>query len=49
MCPTYKRRKSLIVSDQTIQAEGLGNFFSSLGKAAKMLEIFFFENSLEEH
>ena len=30
-----KRKKSLIVSDQTIQAEGLGNFLPSLGKAAK--------------
>ena len=26
-CSTCKRNKSLIVSDQTIQAEGLGNFF----------------------
>ena len=32
---TCKRNKSLIVSDQTIAAERLGNFFSSLGKATK--------------
>ena len=32
---TCKRNKSLIVSDQTIQAEGLGNFFKHLGSAAK--------------
>ena len=34
-CSTCKRSKSLIVSDQTIQAEGLGDFFRSVGKAAK--------------
>ena len=34
-CSTCKRNKSLIVSDQTIQAEGLGNFFKHLGSAAK--------------
>ena len=34
-CSTCKRNKSLIVSDQTIQAEGLGNFFEHLGSAAK--------------
>ena len=34
-CSTFKRNKSLIVSDQTIQAEGLGNFFKHLGSAAK--------------
>ena len=34
-CSTCKRNKSLIVSDQTIQAEGLGNFFNHLGSAAK--------------
>ena len=33
--PTCKRNKSLIVSDQTIQAERLGDFFRSVGKAAK--------------
>ena len=31
---TWKRKKSLKVSNQTIPTEGLGNFFSSLGKAA---------------
>ena len=31
-CSTCKRNKSLIVSDQTIQAEGLGDFFRSVGK-----------------
>ena len=30
-----KRNKSLIVSDQTIQAEGLGDFSRGIGKAAK--------------
>ena len=34
-CTTCKRSKSIIVSDQTIQAEGLGDFFKHLGKAAK--------------
>ena len=34
-CTTCKRNKSLIVSDQTIQAEGLGDFFRGIGKAAK--------------
>ena len=34
-CVTCKRNKSLIVSDHTIQAEGLGDFFKHLGKAAK--------------
>ena len=34
-CSTCKRNKSLIVSDQTFQAEGLGNFFKQLGSAAK--------------
>ena len=37
-CSTCKRNKSLIVSDQTIQAEGLGNFFEHLGSAAKNVE-----------
>ena len=32
---TCKRKRSLIVADQTIQAEGLGDFFNLLGKAAK--------------
>ena len=34
-CTTCKRNKSLIVSDQTINREGLGNFFKHLGSAAK--------------
>ena len=34
-CTTCKRNKSLIVSDQTINAEGLGDFFKHLGFAAK--------------
>ena len=34
-CSTCKRNKSLIVSDQTIQAEGLGDFFRDIGKGAK--------------
>ena len=34
-CSSCKRNKSLIVSDQTIQAEGLGDFFRGKGKAAK--------------
>ena len=37
-CSTCKRNKSLIVSDQTIQAEGLGDFFKHLGSAAKNVE-----------
>ena len=37
-CSTCKRNKSLIVSDQTIQAEGLGDFFRGIGKAAKNVE-----------
>ena len=34
-CSTCKRNKSLKVSDQNIQAEGLGDFFRGIGKAAK--------------
>ena len=34
-CSICKRNKSLIVSDQTIQAEGLGDFYRGIGKAAK--------------
>ena len=34
-CSTCNRNKSLIVSDQTIQAEGLGEFFRGVGKAPK--------------
>ena len=40
-CVIYDKRKSMIVSDNVIQAEGLGNFFKNLGKvssrAAKIL------------
>ena len=32
-CSTCKRNKSLIVSDQTLNGEGLGDFFKHLGKA----------------
>ena len=31
-CVIYNRKKSMIVSDNTIQAEGLGDFFKILGK-----------------
>ena len=31
-CVIYDRKKSMIVSDNTIQAEGLGDFFKNLGK-----------------
>ena len=31
-CSICSRKKSMIVSDNTIQAEGLGNFFKNLGK-----------------
>ena len=31
-CVICKRKKSKIVSDNTIEAEGLGNFFKNLGK-----------------
>ena len=34
-CVTCRRNKSLIVSDQTIQAEVLGDFFKNLGSATK--------------
>ena len=34
-CTNCKRNKNLIVSDQTIQGEGLGDFFKHIGKAAK--------------
>ena len=32
-CVTCKRNRSLIVSDQTIAGEGLGDFFKHLGRA----------------
>ena len=31
-CPIGNRKKSMTVSDNTIKAEGLGNFFQNLGK-----------------
>ena len=31
-CVKCERKKSMIVSDNTIQAEGLGDFFKNLGK-----------------
>ena len=34
-CMIWSRNKSLIVSDRTINAEGLGDFFKHLGSAAK--------------
>ena len=34
-CSSCKRTKTRIVSDNTIQAEGLQDFFKGLGKAAK--------------
>ena len=37
-CSTCKRNKSLTASAQTIQAEGLGDFFRLVGKAAKVSE-----------
>ena len=33
-CVICNRKKSLIVSDNTIQAEGLGDFFKKLGKVS---------------
>ena len=37
-CSTCKRNKSLIVSDQTIQAEGLGNFLNIWALQPRMSE-----------
>ena len=34
-CVTWKSKKSLIVSDQNIQSEGLGAFLKHIGKVAK--------------
>ena len=34
-CSSCERNKSIIVSDQTIQAKGLGNFFKHLGSVAQ--------------
>ena len=33
-CGVCNRKKSMLVSDNTIQAEGLGKFFKNLGKAS---------------
>ena len=33
-CSICNRKKSMIVSDNTIQAEGLGSFFKNLGKVS---------------
>ena len=43
-CSTCNRNKSLIVSDQTIQAEGLCDFFKHLRKAAKNVRKKIFNN-----
>ena len=37
-CSTCKRNKSLIVSDQTIQAEELGNFLNIWARQPRMSE-----------
>ena len=37
-CLICNRKKSMIVSDNTIQAEGLGDFFKNLGKKALMYQ-----------
>ena len=34
-CMVCNRKKSMIVSDNTIRAEGLGSFFKNLGKISK--------------
>ena len=44
-CSTCKRNKSLIASDPTIQAEGLGDFFRCVGKATKNVRKKIFNNS----
>ena len=31
-CAVCDRKRSMIVSDNTLQADGLGNFFKTLGK-----------------
>ena len=33
-CVIYNRKKSMIVSDNTIKAEGLGSFFKNLGRVS---------------
>ena len=37
-CSSCKRNKSLIVSDQSIQAEGLGNFLNIWARQLRMSE-----------
>ena len=37
-CVKCKRNKSMTVSDATIEAEGLKDFFKSVGKATVTLE-----------
>ena len=43
-CTTCKRSKSIMVSDRTIKAEGLGDFSKHLGKAAKNVGKKIFKN-----
>ena len=43
-CSSSKRKKSFTVSDQTIAAEGLGDFFKHIDKAANN-----FGNKLKSH
>ena len=38
-CVTCKRNESLIVSDQTINGEGLGDFLKQIGKIIFILKI----------
>ena len=44
-----KEKKSPMVSDQTIQAKGLGDFFRGVGKAAKNVGKKIIKLILEEH
>ena len=37
-CSVCNRKKSMIVSVKTIQAEGLGDFFKKLGKKTKCIK-----------
>ena len=49
-CVIFNRKKSMIVSHNTIQAEGLGSFFKNLGriyaKAGEILATNAFENAV---
>ena len=38
-CVVCSRKKSMIVSDNTIKAEGLGDFFKNLGKTSVKVEL----------